>query len=36
MPKRVTGNQEPDGTTVIRSKRNRLLLENKLAIPISQ
>ena len=31
----VTATQEPDGSTLIKARRNRLLLENKLSIPIS-
>ncbi|NBQ20283.1 MAG: DUF3769 domain-containing protein [Synechococcaceae bacterium WB6_3B_236] len=31
---RVSSWQEPDGTTVIKSGRNRLLLENKLPLPL--
>ena len=32
----VVANQEEDGTTVIVAQRNRLLLENKLPIPLSR
>ena len=32
----VTAKQEPDGSTLIQAQRNRLLLENKLSIPISK
>ena len=32
----VVATEEPDGTTVIQAQRNRLVLENKLRIPISR
>jgi hypothetical protein len=32
----VVATEEPDGTTVIEARRNRLVLENKLPIPISR
>ena len=32
----VVATEEEDGTTVIRAKRNRLLLENKLPLPLSR